>query len=536
MLWQGVCLFFVEASEAAVNVGSVRDAELVGEKFRRSWSTNTVPLSFLAESSIRQLKGKHSTIYTDVGSSVAVDSLPMFFDLMVVELCRYFGVDYSRYEKFYVQVFLIDDLEKFNKHGLLENAKDIRNGYSFQNRIWVRHNASDYYQRHLLLHEEVHAFIVYAFGVTGAYWFREGIAEMLATHKYENGKLTSCWYPSDNLSVPHFGRIEVIQRLIATNKISATKNEIAQNDSVEKKYTSKNTNTKLINLNLLSRFGGDGIGLSELEVYSLCWGFAMFCENHERYHKAYRQIVTKLENSGDEVMQRFVMLIARDQKMSLTEARRQLEYDWYDFQMNICYGYDFERTVIDYNLPTKKNAITTNTIAADAITTNTNSTKNAGTATSNSAQNVGEPLGIATIQSNRGWQNSGVILERGKLYEITSAGRFQVAQKPAIWWAEPNGITIKYNQGVPLGKLLGTIIPEQIKNNSTAKNTAQNTANDEEPPQNFETIPEYKTIGLNTTWQPTVTGYLYLRINDSPATLKDNKGTIEVKIFDRVQK
>ncbi|MCP6280640.1 hypothetical protein NL459_28865, partial [Klebsiella pneumoniae] len=48
-------------------------------------------------------------------------------------------------------------------------------------------------------------------------------------------------------------------------------------------------------------------------------------------------------------------------------------------------------------------------------------------------------------------------LEAGKSYRITAEGRFQIANDGESWLCEPNGVTIEYHDGRPLGTLLGAI-------------------------------------------------------------------------------
>ncbi|MDR1483984.1 MAG: DUF1570 domain-containing protein [Planctomycetaceae bacterium] len=470
--------FFVTINSVAFGdfeVGTISDAELVGARMRAGWKPlESLPKDFLNNTGIRQLNGKHITLYSDIKSGADVDRFPQIFDQMVLELCIYFGLDLNKYGKFHVRAFLIDDLEKFRKFGVLKDAADLRYGYSLRNRIWVRRQDSDYYQRHLFLHEGVHAFMFYAFGTFPPFWYREGIAEMLATHKFENGKLKLGWFPVDSVSVFRLGRVEIIQRLVSGG-VKAKAGVVDVSD-----------------LSYLFSLGKNIQSGNQIELYALSWGFVMFCENHPRYRNAFRKIVFRLKESDAEFIGRFIRLIARDNKTDILTAQFRLAADWNDFKKNICYGYDFDRAGIDFGL--------------QSIIVTKNNTDNV--------------LQEVIIRADRGWQNSGVKLEAGKGYKLTAEGRFQLADKPAIWWSEPNGITIKYNQKMPIGKLIAMIVPEPV-------NSAMNisiTNNRNFPP------PEYKEIGSDASWQPSKTGLLFLKINDSAANLNDNKGTVKIRI------
>ena len=69
----------------------------------------------------------------------------------------------------------------------------------------------------------------------------------------------------------------------------------------------------------------------------------------------------------------------------------------------------------------------------------------------------------ATIQvaADRGWQSTGLLLERGRKYRFEAEGRYQIARDPQVWWCEPNGVTIRYHGGLPLGILLGAVVDER---------------------------------------------------------------------------
>ncbi|MDR2644191.1 MAG: hypothetical protein LBC74_15525, partial [Planctomycetaceae bacterium] len=463
-------------SGADFEVGTIADAEQVGARMRTKWQKlESLPKNFLTNTGIRQLNGKHITLYTDIESGVETDRLPEIFDLMVSELCVYFGVDLKKYDKFHVRAFLIDDLGKFNKYGVLKNATDLRYGFSLQNQIWVRRQNGDYYQRHLFLHEGVHAFMFYAFGTFTPFWYREGMAEMLATHKFENGKLKLGWFPADSASVLRLGRIEIIQRLVLDGVIGVDADVVDISDLSHLFYLGKNNQS------------GD-----QIELYALCWGFVMFCEHHPRYRNTFRKLVFRLKESDNEFAMRLIRLIAREDKIDILTAQLRLVADWNDFKKNICYSYDFERAAIDFRL------------------TANNVTKN----------NESDLLLDTVIRADRGWQNCGIKLEAGKSYKITATGRFQLADKPAIWRSEPNGITIKYNQKMPIGKLQAMIIPDPIKSVSGFPIAGK---------RNF-LLPEYKEIGSIATWQPVKTGLLFFKINESAANLSDNKGTLTIKM------
>jgi hypothetical protein len=125
---------------------------------------------------------------------------------------------------------------------------------------------------------------------------------------------------------------------------------------------------------------------------------------------------------------------------------------------------------------------------------------------------AGQP-GTSQVRADRGWQNTGIALEAGATYRIAAEGRYQIDDEPEIWWCEPGGVTIRYNRGQPLGILLAALL----------------TRTDEGQPRAIS-FARPITIGLERTVTPEHSGTLYLRINDSPGSLDDNRGELIVGV------
>jgi hypothetical protein len=87
-----------------------------------------------------------------------------------------------------------------------------------------------------------------------------------------------------------------------------------------------------------------------------------------------------------------------------------------------------------------------------------------------------------------------------------------VADQPQIWPCEPGGVSIRYWRGRPLGMLLAAVRPDHYSHDRPSPLTR---------PQ---------PIGLGATLEPDRDGTLFLRINDSPAELRDNAGELRVRV------
>jgi hypothetical protein len=124
-----------------------------------------------------------------------------------------------------------------------------------------------------------------------------------------------------------------------------------------------------------------------------------------------------------------------------------------------------------------------------------------------------EPAQLA-IDTQRGWQSSGVAVEAGKTYAIQAAGKFTIAHDPdgTPWPCEPGGVTLRYHAGRPLGELLVAV-------------------RDGEPqPGATPALASAESIGVRKKFTPATSGTLYFKINDSSAELNDNQGRVTIRI------
>jgi hypothetical protein len=459
---------FPEADFFAEEI-SPGSAERFGVELRQSWSQE-IPFdeSLMKQNGIRRLESKHLILYTDLPISEQVDDLPQLFDQLIPLLCRYFELNRQNYETFKVEGFLIDDFEKFRQVGAVRQVPNLRNGYALRCRIWLRNPASAYYRRHLLVHEGVHTFMGYAFGVWGPPWYREGTAELLATHYWEEDHFTAGCFPKSRNELSGWGRIEIVRNDFAKDHFRTIQNVFA----LESEDYDENT------------------------AYGWSWAFAAFCENHPYYRTAFRRTAWKLYGKPESIAEHFTKLLIQKMREELPEWSEgeimdHFDNDWLDFITNLDYGYDFERTRIDYN----KNVRLFSAIPAKEVQ--------------------------CQIRADKGWQSSGIRLERGKTYYFTASGRFQLAEKPKVWYSEPNGITLRYYHNIPIGTLLATLIPDK----------AEYSALKAKPEGIGFSMP--KRVGCGEEWTVEVSGELFFRVNDFPSELSDNKDSVTVKLTEK---
>jgi hypothetical protein len=391
---------------------------------------------------LRKLVGKHLTLYTDLPSSPAVDELPHVFDLAVPQWMAYFHIEPERAEKWHMVGSLAREKEKFFDTGVWpDDLPPFPNGYMRDNQLWLYEQPSEYYRRHLLLHEGVHGLMWAFLGGMGPVWYTEGMAELLGTHIWDGEQLTVNVVPESKESSPMWGRVKIIRDAYAAEK--------AHSLATVMSFPPRSHSTT--------------------EGYGWSWAAALFFDHDPLFRDAFRE---QREAVGDVTLTFSERLLNR-----LPEPREQIAERWECFVANLDYGYDAER----------ESLVRRDVVAA-----------------------LPSDGGEAEIAADRGWQSTGFQLSAGKTYTITAAGRFQIGRSTRPWISEPDGITLRYHRGEPIGRLMAAVTDEGRS------------------PRSGLTRPT--AIGRSGEITPAIDGVLYLRVNDSPADLADNAGTLQARV------
>jgi hypothetical protein len=260
---------------------------------------------------IRKLTGERLTLFTDLASDDEVDRLPEVFDRAFPQWCAYFGIDREEHADWKMTGFLMNDKQRFVQTGLLPpKLPPFEHGFSRNFDLWLYEQPSAYYRRHLLLHEGTHGFMNTMLGSCGPTWYMEGVAELLATHRWGEGRLELNWIPTSREEVPMWGRIKII-------------NEAFQN--------------------------GEAIGLDdviryrvrehhEAEPYAWCWAAACLLDGHPAYRDRFRRL-SRFVREPD-FSERFRQLVGDDWD--------DLAEQWAAFVANLEYGHDIQRTMLDF--------------------------------------------------------------------------------------------------------------------------------------------------------------------------------------------
>lgn len=155
-------------------------------------------------------EGKHILLRADTGSRESLRELVQAFDAAVPQWAEFWGLPQNALRNWRVDACLMTEVDRFRASGDLPRDITVPFGYAMGNDIWVRRQSSDYYTRHLLLHEGVHALAIDQFGGTGPSWYAEGLAELLSVHQEKGSRVLINCVPRTREEVPFWGRFKLM--------------------------------------------------------------------------------------------------------------------------------------------------------------------------------------------------------------------------------------------------------------------------------------------------------------------------------------
>ena len=265
----------------------------------------------IAASGLRKISGQHISIYTDLPPAEEIEQLPRAFDAAVPLWCEYFSFPRERVTNWKLVACLMKAKERFTGVGLYPSKlPEFANGYNIGSQIWVYEQPSAYYRRHLLLHEGTHAFMLRWLGGAGPPWYMEGMAELLATHRWQNGQLTLPIMPANREQVLYWGRIKMIKDDEAAGK----------------------------GRSLLDVMKYDARAHLQVEAYAWCWAAAWFFDHHPETHDAFRALQQAASDRSPGFSRRFYERLKSDWPAIAT--------DWQLFAKECDYGYDVPRAAV----------------------------------------------------------------------------------------------------------------------------------------------------------------------------------------------
>ncbi len=413
----------------------------------------------LRELGIASYESKHLKLYTDVAAD-KVKTVPPAIDAAYDALVEYFGPLPPNPERteFQVTGYLMADKDLFRRAGLLPHDLPLfLNGRHRGLEFWVNEQATDYYRRHLVIHEMTHCFMFAVPREGIPPWYMEGMAELFGTHRIDDRGPGGRRYrfrvmPDHPEQFDGLGRIDIIRREIAQGRAKSWDD---LNQLTAREFL---TNT----------------------AYAWSWAACALLDGHPRYRDRFRELGR--QTAADEFFPIARRLFAADS--------RDIRTEWVLFTHQLQPGYDLERGAIDFK-PGKP--------------------LQPGDAGSSHSVDV---------RADRGWQSSGILVEEGHRYEMSAAGEVTLAKTPKPWISQPQGISVVYSEGRPIGTLLAAIRQEPAVDGERERGKGHG--------REEEKMLKEIVVGPKRAFVAETTGTLYFRINDRWGSLADNEGQYRV--------
>lgn len=312
--------------------------------------------------------------------------------------------------EFQVTGYLMDARERFQQAGVLpEGDFVIRHGRHLGYQFWMNNQPSDYYRRHLLLHEVVHCYLMCEHGMRNIppLWYTEGVAEMLATHRVQ--PLQFGILPDQLNGFEGWGRIAELRR-----RPGAAGGKDAAGQAAE----GRQPEGVLLNdvLNPASR-----IFLSDLR-YAQAWGLVWLLRNHPELQRPFGGLFRVRTRAQFDAA---TGGISAEQLQRLGIVWQLMLDSWEE-------GFDPERSFPQLSPEWRL------------------------------WSEVSAGVQQVQVQAERGWQPSGFWFEDEARIRLSAGGRSVLqpggADGARPWESEPGGITIDYAQGRPLGELQAVLV------------------------------------------------------------------------------
>ena len=387
--------------------------------------------------------GRHIRLITDLDAEQA-SRLTEAFDAAVPQWQSTYRLDQNQTNDFVVRAFVMVDRERFRRDGWLpDTLPPFAFGYALDDRVFVNRAESEYYTRHLLLHEGVHSLFLHVHRHTGPYWFAEGTAEWLATHRSGDDGLRIGIVPESPESAPYWARVTVLDRMKRDGELPSVGSVLSMPPTTE----------------------------GNLNRYAPAWSMMRMLATYDDT----RSIITKPSELTLDSLLRFNRMFTERHPggRTLWSAR------WRVWCESVGYGMQPERhrTTLSIDDP----AFDGSTFRRD-------------------------------VTADRGFQSVGVVFPAGTTIEIRAIGDCVLANQPKPWRSEPQGVSIRYVNDRPLGRLIAMVLPKR--------------------PDDAPVLPpaEIVSVGRGSTIRFDQPSWLLLRINDATGELDDNTGGYPVRI------
>lgn len=357
---------------------------------------------------IRRYESQRLVLLTDLPAE-RIAGLPELADQLFHQLEAHFGklppaLDGSDFQ---VTGCVIEDVKRFQSAGLMPaESFTFSHGRHMDYQFWCYSQDSEYYLRHLVLHEFTHCFMTCESGLLNIppLWYIEGMAEYFATHRVdETTKATFGVLPDSFEGYEGWGRISALEREFERGLRSANNTArpagplpIPPLNQALRDVTFKSTDLD----------------------YAQWWAISWMLQSNPQCSSAFeplRQLRTREE------------FISKVHEIRET-VDGKLQADWLLFAESLDTGFDSAR-----GFPVHAESVVS--LTEDASTPAT-----------------------FRVAANAEWQDSGIRLRSGQSVTVACHGQYSVNQPADAWVCEPMGVGVEYYRGIPLGAVVATFV------------------------------------------------------------------------------
>ncbi|MEZ6132708.1 MAG: hypothetical protein R3C59_28915 [Planctomycetaceae bacterium] len=367
----------------------------------------------LRQAGVQRYEGRRLILLSDLPAD-DVRHLPELADGLFTALEAHFGSlpEATDQSPFQVTGCLIGDEDRFRRAGLMpDEGFTFKHGRHRNYEFWMYNPKTDYYRRHLLLHEFTHCFMTCESGMLNIppLWYIEGMAEFFATHQRRDDVVAP--EPQMNYGVLPAG----FEGFDGWGRISEMRR------SYQRHSTVANEPMTMLNIAPLSEVMPRDVGpYFESDFhYASAWALCWMLNRHPTYRDAFRPLAQIRTQKP-----------FRETVNSICDSLQpRLSIDWLLFVEDLIEGYDTQRSWPQH--------------AADSVTI--------------SELTANGPLN-RTLSAENGWQDTGLRLKPTESVRISCEGRYQINQTSKPWISEPQGVSIEYVRDLPLGQVIAILV------------------------------------------------------------------------------
>ena len=458
----------VDEPRPNTDIGGIQESSSTGYRLPK---LRMVPAdSLLSQHGLRKVESRRLILITD-SDDQTLDQLPVLADQLFDALQEWFGelppaADGSEFQ---VLGHVMIDRNKFRSAGLLpDESFTIRHGRHRRYTFWAGYPDTDYYRRHLALHEFVHCFMTCEnqhLGVPPP-WYLEGMAEFFGTHQIEP--------PASDAFSPHApdsrASTSPVKATFGVMPSSATGFEGWGRIRAIREGFADGDHQQLAELKIptLEQVVPKVVAVFESPFqYSSSWAACWFLKHHPdaasvmpalAKHRTYPDFLAEWERQRNDFGNR-------------------LAVDWLLFCEQLDFGFDTDRCF-------PKHAVTTSSTSSIDLRSAT-----------------------VRLAAQHGWQDSTAVVRSGATINLQCDGRCVVNETTEPWESTPNGISVEYYRGNQLGQVVAVLVSS-------------------DGTQITDRIP----IGAAAQFTAKFDGRIWLQINEAVSGRINNSGEYEVKL------